>query len=91
MSTIDLQTHTSKTGEQLLVRSAHIEDAAQIVDLKAAIIAEDVYTLTSPGEFTPSAERERQTIGECAEQSGYLYLVAEVAGRYEAGLGRIYR
>ena len=27
------------------------------------------------------AARERQTIGECAEQSGYLYLVAEVAGR----------
>jgi RimJ/RimL family protein N-acetyltransferase len=81
MSMIEPQTHTLKTGEQLLVRSARSDDAAQIVDLKAAIMAEDVYTLTSPGEFTPSAERERQTIGECIEQSGYLYLAAEVAGR----------
>ena len=81
MSIFEPQTHTVKTGEQLLVRSAQIEDAARLVDLKAAIMAEDIYTLTSPGEFTPSAERERQMIGECAEQSGYLYLVAEVAGR----------
>jgi RimJ/RimL family protein N-acetyltransferase len=81
MSMFEPQTHTLKTGEQLRVHSARIEDAAQIVDLKTAIMAEDIYTLTSPGEFTPSAERERQTIGECAEQSGYLYLVAEVAGR----------
>jgi RimJ/RimL family protein N-acetyltransferase len=81
MSTLALQTHILKTGEQLLVRSAQTEDAAQIVDMKATIMAEDIYTLTSPGEFRPSAERERQTIGECAEQSGYLYLVAEAAGQ----------
>src|SRR5829696_3050468 len=81
MSMFETQTHTLKTGELLLVRSGRIEDAAQLVDMKSAILAEDIYTLTSPGEFTPSAERERQTIGECAEQSGYLYLVAEVAGR----------
>jgi RimJ/RimL family protein N-acetyltransferase len=81
MGAIAAQTHILKTGDQLLVRSARLEDAAQIVDMKAAIIVEDIYTLTSPGEFTPSAERERQTIGECAEQSGYLYLVAEAADR----------
>ena len=81
MSIIEPQTHTLKAGEPLLVRSARSDDADQIVVLKAAIMAEDVYTLTSPGEFTPSTERERQKIGECAEQSGYLYLVAEVAGR----------
>jgi RimJ/RimL family protein N-acetyltransferase len=81
MSMFDPQTQMLKTGERLLVRSARIDDAAQIVDMKAAVIAEDTYTLASPGEFTPSAERERQTIGECAEQSGYLYLVAELAGR----------
>jgi RimJ/RimL family protein N-acetyltransferase len=81
MGGIEPQTHALKTCEQVLVRSARSEDAAAIVELKAAIMAEDIYTLTSPGEFTPSAERERQTIGECAEQSGYLYLVAEVAGR----------
>ena len=81
MSMFEPQTHMLKTGEQVVVRSARIEDVAQLVDLKAAIMAEDIYTLTSPGEFTPSAERERQTIGECAEQSGYLYMVAEVAGR----------
>ena len=80
MSMFEPQTHTLKTGEQVVVRSARIEDAAQLVDLKTVIMAEDMYTLTSPGEFTPSAERERQMIGECAEQSGYLYLVAEVAG-----------
>jgi len=81
MSIIESQTHPLKSGGQLLVRSARSDDAAAIVDLKAAIMVEDVYMLTSPGEFTHSAERERQTIGECAEQSGYLYLVAEVAGR----------
>jgi RimJ/RimL family protein N-acetyltransferase len=81
MSRIEPHSYTLKTGEQLLVRSARTEDAAAIVELKTAIMAEDVYTLTSPGEFSHSAEREHQTIGECAEQSGYLYLVAEVAGR----------
>ena len=81
MSIIGPQTHTLKTGDQLLVRCARSDDAAAIMALKAAIMAEDVYTLTSPGEFTYSAERERQAIGECAEQRGYLYLVAEVAGR----------
>jgi len=81
MSIIEPQTYRLKTGKQLLVRSSRSKDADRIVELKAAVMAEDVYTLTSPGEFTPSAERERQTIGECAEQSGYLYLVAEVADR----------
>jgi RimJ/RimL family protein N-acetyltransferase len=81
MSMIEPHTCSLKTGEQLLVRSARSDDAHRIVDMKAAIMAEDVYTLTSPGEFTHSTERERQTIGECAEQSGYLYLVAEVANR----------
>jgi RimJ/RimL family protein N-acetyltransferase len=81
MSMIERRAYQLKTGEQLLVRSANSEDAGRIVELKAAIMAEDVYTLTSPGEFTYSAERERQTIGECAEQSGYLYLVAEVSGQ----------
>ena len=81
MSMFEPQTHTLKTGAQVFVRSARIEDAPQLVEMKAAIMAEDVYTLTSPGEFMPSAERERQMIGECAEQSGYLYLVADVAGR----------
>jgi RimJ/RimL family protein N-acetyltransferase len=81
MSLIEPQTHTLKTGEQLRLRSARIADAHQLAELKAAVLAEDVFTLAGPGEFTPSAERERQTIGEYAEQSGYLYLVAEVAER----------
>lgn len=81
MGTIEPITHTLADGTPVLLRGAHADDAPQLAELIAAIIAEDRYTLASPGESALSEESMRQRIAEHLNQPGYLYLVAEAGGR----------
>ncbi len=80
MATLEPIASTTKTGEKVTIRSAEVSDAPQLVDLMSEVIAEGVYTLAEPEEWTTTAEQERDSIAEHVEQAGYLYLVAEVDG-----------
>lgn len=81
MGAIEPRMHTLADGTEVLLRGARADDAPRLAELIAAIIAEDRYTLASPGEAGPSAEGLRQRIAEYLDQPGYLYLVAEAAGQ----------
>ena len=81
MGVIEPAEYVLESGEKLLVRAARPEDAGQLAPMMNAIIQEDIYTLSGPGERVVDEEREAERIAEHLAQPGYLYLVAEAAGR----------
>lgn len=68
----------SKSGEDVIIRSADIKDAASILELAKAVINEEIYQLTSSKEFNITLEQEEKWIEAHLNNSEHIVLVAEM-------------
>lgn len=67
---------------QATIREARSEDAERLVSYVARLAEEPGIQISlSPGEFTITAEQERQIIADYAPAPNSLFLVAEAEGR----------
>ena len=66
----------SKSGADIVIRSAEKADAAAVLALSTAVIGEDIYQLTSPAEFKMTIEAEEKWIQTHFENPNHLILVA---------------
>ena len=73
--------HHLKSGELVVVRSAVPDDAADLLTLGRAIIAEGEFAVTTPDEYTFTDEQEREWIRRYADDAGKLAIAAEESGR----------
>jgi RimJ/RimL family protein N-acetyltransferase len=81
MGTFQPITYTLRDGTTVLIRPSHADDAARLVEMTNAIVAEKIYTMAEPGEFSATEEQMRARILEYAAADSFLYMVAEVEGR----------
>lgn len=80
MGTLIPTTHLLKTGELITIRSAVSDDAAAMVALGRAVVAEGEFAVTHPDEFDLTEEQERDWIRQHLDDPGKLLLVAETSG-----------
>jgi RimJ/RimL family protein N-acetyltransferase len=67
----------SKSGAEIVIRSALKQDAAAILDLSKSVIGEEVYQLTSRSEFKMTIEAEEKWIESHLTNPNHIILVAE--------------
>lgn len=72
------QQFKSKSGAQVIVRSATKQDAAAILELSSGVIGEEIYQLTSSSEFKMTIEAEEKWIDSHLQKPGHIILVAEM-------------
>jgi len=80
MSKIEPQEYELKNGEKLVIRTAVPDDARALLEYAHVIFAEDLYNVTTPGEFEKSVEEESKWIQEHYDKPAHLALTAEVSG-----------
>jgi RimJ/RimL family protein N-acetyltransferase len=68
----------SKSGAEVIVRSAVKQDAAAILDLSKGVIGEEIYQLTSGSEFKMTIESEEKWIESHLANPNHIILVAEM-------------
>ena len=78
MSTILEKQFGLKNGKNLVLRTALVKDASQIVKLMKDVVKEGPFTLQEPDEYKATAKSEAQKIKRFKEAPGKIYLVAEV-------------
>jgi len=69
-----------KNNQPLLVRAAVADDAARLLEVAQAILAEGEFTITEPDELPLTEEQERQWVSLHVDAPGKLLLVSEIAG-----------
>lgn len=77
MGSYPARTHRLKTGAELLIRSAELDDALAVLTHGRSIVQEDLFAVTTPAEFVFTEELERNWIREYGDDPGKLLLVAE--------------
>jgi RimJ/RimL family protein N-acetyltransferase len=80
MGTIDPQLKNIKGGKKVLLRSALVKDASQLVRLMKDVIKEGTFTLAEPDEYHTTSADEARKIKRCKAADGKIYLVAEYKG-----------
>ena len=88
MGEIKTRTMTAKQGEQILIRTAADDDAADVLNLFRSVIAEGRYTLLTLDEFKRTEEAERLAITNDRKRPGNLHIVAVVEGQI-VGMARV--
>ena len=78
MSTINEQYFNLKDGRVLILRTALVKDASQIVRLMKDIVDEGPYTLAEPDEYKSTVKSESKKIKRFKDAPGKIYLVGEV-------------
>ncbi|MBK7844129.1 MAG: GNAT family N-acetyltransferase [Bdellovibrionales bacterium] len=73
-----LQKLKSKSGAEIIVRSATKQDAPAILDLSKGVIGEEVYQLTSGAEFKMTIDAEEKWIESHLSNPNHIILVAEM-------------
>jgi RimJ/RimL family protein N-acetyltransferase len=68
----------SKSGAEVVIRSAVKQDAAAILDLSTCVIGEEIYQLTSGSEFKMTIEAEEKWIESHLTNPNHIILVAEM-------------
>lgn len=81
MSTLSTKFFQLKDGRTASLRSARPADAERIFTITRDVIAEGIYIVTAPEEFSSTVETERDWIEVSASDSNALLLVAEVSDR----------
>lgn len=71
----------SKSGAEVVIRSAVKQDAAAILDLSTSVIGEEIYQLTSGLEFKMTIEAEEKWIESHLTNSNHIILVAEMSSK----------
>lgn len=67
----------SKSGVDVIIRSADIENAAAVFELAKAVISEEIYQLTSSAEFNITLEQEEKWIEAHLNNPDHIILIAE--------------
>lgn len=70
----------SKSGDNVVVRSAAEQDASAILSLAKSVIKEEIYQLTSAAEFKMTVDAEEKWIRSHFENPHHLILVAVFDG-----------
>lgn len=78
MSTIVQKIKKNKPGRNIILRSAKLKDAGEILRLNKEIIEEGSYMLHEPDEYKVTLSKERMQIKKLSETNGSIYLVAEI-------------
>lgn len=68
----------SKSGVDVLIRSAVKQDAAAILELSKDVIREEIYQLTSGAEFKMTIDAEEKWIESHLSNPNHIILVAEM-------------
>ncbi len=68
----------SKSGEEVLIRTAVMQDAAAILNLSKSVIEEEVYQLTSVSEFKMTIDAEERWIESHLSNPNHILLIAEI-------------
>lgn len=68
----------SKSGAEVVVRSATKQDASAILDLSKGVIGEEIYQLTSGAEFNMTIDAEEKWIESHLSNPDHIILVAEM-------------
>jgi RimJ/RimL family protein N-acetyltransferase len=74
-------THRLATGESIIVRGAHPDDAEAVLAQGRAVIEEGEFSVTSTEEYTFTEDQERDWIRQYAADPGKLMIVAEHSRR----------
>ncbi len=78
MAEVKRQKLQSKSGAEVIIRSATKLDASAILDLSKGVIGEEIYHLTSGVEFTMTFEAQEKWIESHLANPNHILLVAEV-------------
>lgn len=71
-------TYRAKSGAEVTIRSAIKADAASLLALARAVIAEEIYQLTSLSEFNSTVADEEKWIDSHGKNPNHIILVAEM-------------
>ncbi len=95
MSYIDAVRKYTRSGKEILIRSAHIADARGIIEIKTQVIDEKIYMLREKDEESFTEESETADINSHLESEGCAYIVAvhegNIAGFIELMNGNLRR
>ncbi len=78
MSSINPEEYILKNGKKLIIRTALVKDASQLVNLMKGVIKEGPFTLYESDEYRSTAKSEASKIKRFKEAPGKIYLVAEI-------------
>ena len=92
MAQLSPQIFKSKSNNEVIIRSAAVEDSRAILSLSKSVINEEIYQLTSSTEFKMTIEAEEKWIESHLNNPNYMILVAvinsEIAGILDFTNGR---
>ena len=81
MAEYQSQKFKSKSGAEVVVRSAIKQDAAEVLELSRSVIGEEIYQLTSGAEFKMTIEAEEKWIESHLSNPNHIILVAEMKSK----------
>lgn len=81
MGRIAEQTFKDKKGNEVLVRNAAPSDAAAIIEVNSAVVAEGLYMMREPEEAKYTLENESKGIENHLNNPGSVYIVAVTGGK----------
>ncbi len=79
---IDAITIQDKLGREVILRSAEVSDAADLIDYLKVTSAETPFLIREPDEVTMTVEQEKQFIERILSDERELMLVATVEGKH---------
>jgi RimJ/RimL family protein N-acetyltransferase len=79
MSSFAPRHFATKTHQNLLVRAGVIDDAARILEIAHAVLADGEFTITEPDELPSSEDQEREWIRQLLDAPGKILLVGVIA------------
>jgi len=81
MSVISPREFISKSGKKIVIRSAEPNDASELLRLGKEVMAEEIYTLTTPEELSATVEQQMKWVEDMNAHPGKIILVATFEGR----------
>ncbi|NLE75919.1 MAG: GNAT family N-acetyltransferase [Chloroflexi bacterium] len=87
MGTLAPRTFWLPNGVRLVVRTAALDDAAELRAISAEVVGEMRYSVSEPDEFNHSEEAERTWIARHLDRPDHLLLVGEANGHVVGHLG----
>jgi len=78
MSVIEQKTKKNKAGRDIIIRTAILKDARDIIKINKEIVQEGKYILHEPDEYKPTMLKEKTQIRNLRNTNGSIYLIAEI-------------
>ena len=76
-----------KNGQKLVIRTAEINDAADLIEYLRQMGDETKYLLREPDEFDMTVKEEQEFIKKRLDKPNKLHILAEIDGRIVGALG----